>query len=109
MSNESRAMAAFEETKARYNEVFRRLADPQEPIDPIFSKDGEPTTSLSAFNDVEVPPGTPLPLASITQITPEYVLEELYVGILYRVQEGIITRNSRVNGTLISIKKDNEE
>lgn len=97
--------AAYEQTLDRYK-LFQRLADPDEVIDPIFDNNGEPTKHLTDFNDW--PPNVRIPLASLDQLTPEFIQESLVIGRIYRVQEGIVVRNSRVNDTLTVIKKENE-
>ena len=101
----SDTIPAYEQTLDRYR-LLQRLADPDEVIDPIFDNNGEPTTLLTDFRDW--PSNVRIPLASLDQLTPEFIQESLVIGRIYRVQEGIVVRNSRVNGTLIVIKKENE-
>lgn len=95
----------FEQTLDRY-ELLQRLADPDEAIDPIFDNNGESTTLLTDFSDW--PPNVRIPLASLDQLTPEFVQESLVISRIYRVQEGIVTRNSRANGMLTVIRKEAE-
>lgn len=99
----SDTIATYEQTLDRYK-LFQRLADPDEVIDPIFDNNGEPTEFLSDFSNW--PPNVRIPLASLDQLTPEFVQESLVIGRIYRVQEGIVVRNSRVNDTLIVIRRD---